>query len=175
MKTTRRLIAEHDLIERALTVLERAVSAIEAGQAPPQGFPAWAVEFFRNFADGCHHAKEEELFFPRLKERGIPEEGGPIGVMLYEHTVGRDCVGRMASAVEAEPFDAEGFAAAAREYIPLLRNHIFKENNVLFKMAERVLTDQDDAEIDRRFSEVEQERATICQMKRYGEDVARWE
>jgi len=132
MKSIDRLVSEHDIIERGLTVLEKAVAHIESGQAVPQEFPAWAPEFFRQFADKCHHAKEENLFFPLLKERGIPQEGGPIGVMLHEHDVGRDCVRRMRDASEADEFDKTKFALAANEFIPLLRQHIFKENNVLF-------------------------------------------
>ena len=41
------------------------------------------------------------MFFPVLKQRGIPEQGGPIGVMLHEHGLGRDCVGRMREAILA--------------------------------------------------------------------------
>ena len=84
---TVRLVAEHDVIERGLSLLESAVARIEAGQPFPDGFAQWAPQFFREFADRCHHAKEEDLFFPLLKERGIPEEGGPIGVMLHEHVM----------------------------------------------------------------------------------------
>ena len=103
MKSVERLKAEHELIERGLTLLEKAVARIEAGQSLPEGFPQWAARFFQQFADQCHHAKEEDVFFPVLKQRGIPEQGGPIGVMLHEHVLGRDCVGRMREASQAQP------------------------------------------------------------------------
>jgi hemerythrin-like domain-containing protein len=175
MKSVERLIAEHDLIERTLSLLEKAVANIEAGQSLPDGFPQWAARFFEQFADQCHHAKEEDVFFPLLKQRGIPEQGGPIGVMLHEHVLGRDCVGRMREASQTQPFDARTFADAAKQYIPLLRQHIFKENNVLFRMAERVMSDADDADVDIRFSQVEKERGLDSLQKSFGEDVARWE
>src|SRR5215470_16838415 len=158
MKSVERLKAEHDLIERGLTLLEKAVARIDAGQPLPEGFPEWAPRFFQQFADQCHHAKEEDVFFPVLKQRGIPEQGGPIGVMLHEHALGRDCVGRMREAGRAQPFDARTFADAARQYVPLLRQHILKENTVLFLMAERVMSDADDADVAARFAQVEQER-----------------
>jgi hemerythrin-like domain-containing protein len=106
MKSVERLMAEHDLIERGLTLLEKAVARLDAGQPLPDGFSAWAPRFLQQFADQCHHAKEEDIFFPVLKQRGIPEQGGPIGVMLHEHVLGRDCVGRMREANQAQPFDA---------------------------------------------------------------------
>jgi hemerythrin-like domain-containing protein len=175
MKSVERLKAEHDLIERGLALLEKSVARLEAGQSLPEGFPQWAPRFFQQFADRCHHAKEEDVFFPVLKQRGIPEQGGPIGVMLHEHGLGRDCVGRMREASQALPFDARTFADAARQYIPLLRQHIFKENNVLFHMAERVMSGADDADVANRFSQVERDRGLTGLHESYANDVAGWE
>jgi hemerythrin-like domain-containing protein len=175
MKSIDRLVAEHDIIERGLNVLEQAVARIDSGQAVPQGFPTWAPGFFAQFADQCHHAKEEDLFFPLLKERGIPEEGGPIGVMLHEHDVGRDCVRRMREAGEGDEFDGAKFAAAAKGFIPLLRQHIFKENNILFRMAGNVMSEADDADMDNKFTQVEQERDLAGMHERCDAEVARWE
>jgi len=175
MKTVERLKTEHDLIERGLTLLDKAVARIEAGQALPEGFPAWAPRFFQQFADQCHHAKEEDVLFPLLKQRGIPEQGGPIGVMLHEHVLGRDCVGRMRAASQVQPFDARKFAEAARQYIPLLRQHIFKENNVLFRMAEQVMSEADDADVTSRFLQVEQERGLSGWHESFASEVASWE
>jgi hemerythrin-like domain-containing protein len=175
MKSVERLLAEHELIERGLVLLERAVARIENHEPLPEGFAAWAARFFQQFADQCHHAKEEDVFFPLLKQRGIPEEGGPIGVMLHEHVLGRDCVRRMREASQAQPIDAQVFAEAARQYIPLLRQHIFKENNVLFHMAERVLTEADDADVTDRFAQVERERGLTDWHAKFAADVASWE
>jgi hemerythrin-like domain-containing protein len=175
MKSVDRLVKEHDLIERGLNLLEKSVALIESGQPVPNDLPAWAPNFFAQFADKCHHAKEEDLFFPLLKERGIPEQGGPIGVMLHEHDVGRDCVRRMREAGEADELDAAKFATAAKEFIPLLRQHIFKENNILFQMAGNVMSEADDAEMDDKFTRVEQERELAGMHERYDAEVARWE
>ena len=175
MKSVERLMAEHELIERGLVLLDKAVARIDAGQPLPDGFSGWAARFFQQFADKCHHAKEEDVFFPVLKQRGIPEQGGPIGVMLHEHILGRECVGRMREASQAQPFDAQMFAKAARQYIPLLRQHIFKENNVLFRMAERVMSEADDAEVTSRFSQVEQERGLTGWNEGFTSDMMRWE
>ncbi len=175
MKSIDRLVAEHEIIERGLGVLEKVVSQIECGQSVPDDFPKWAPQFFRQFADQCHHAKEEDLLFPLLKERGISEEGGPIGCMLQEHEVGRECVRRMREASEADPFDDTTFVAAAKEFIPLLRQHIDKENNILFQMAKNVLGEADDADLTEKFSNVEQERDLDGMHERYDAEVARWE
>ena len=175
MKSVERLMAEHELIERGLVILEKAVGRIGAGQPLPEGLPQWAPRFFQEFADKCHHAKEENVFFPLLKQRGIPEQGGPIGVMLHEHVLGRDCVDRMREASQTQPFDARKFADAAKQYIPLLRQHIFKENNVLFRMAERVMSEADDSDVTSKFSQVEKERGLTGWHESFGKEVAVWE
>ena len=174
MKSVEYLKSEHELIECGLNLLEKALARLEAGQPLPEGFSQWAPRLFQQFADKCHHAKEEDVFFPVLKQRGIPEHGGPIGVMLHEHVLGRDCVGRMREASEAQPFDARKFAEAAKQYIPLLRQHIFKENNVLFHMAERVMSQADDADVTGRFSQVEQERGLTGLHEGFGNELACW-
>ena len=175
MKSVERLMAEHELIERGLVLLDKAVARIDAGQPLPDGFSGWAARFFQQFADKCHHAKEEDVFFPVLKKRGIPEQGGPIGVMLHEHVLGRACVGRMNDASQAQPVDSHKFADAAKQYIPLLRQHILKENNVLFHMAERVMTEADDADVTSKFSQVEKERGLTGLNENFTSDMARWE
>jgi hemerythrin-like domain-containing protein len=81
----------------------------------------------------------------------------------------------MREASRAQPFDADPFAEAATQYIPLLRQHIFKENNVLFRMAERVMTEADDADVTGRFAQVEQERGLTDWHAKFAADVARWE
>jgi len=175
MKSIERLVAEHDVIERGLNILEQAVGRIDSNKPLPDGLLRWQPDFFSQFADKCHHAKEEDVFFPLLMARGIPAEGGPIGVMLHEHDVGRDCVRRMREASEADELDRAKFSAAAKEFIPLLRQHIFKENNVLFKMAENVLSQEDDADVAERFAKVEQERELEGMLERFDAEVSRWE
>ena len=81
----------------------------------------------------------------------------------------------MRVASQSQPFDARMFAEAARQYIPLLRQHIFKENNVLFHMAERVMSKADDDAVTGRFSQVEQERGLTRRHESFTTEVAGWE
>lgn len=146
---------EHRTIGRVLAVLERLLERDEAGRGFERAALARCVEFFRLFADACHHHKEEELLFPLLEARGIPREGGPIGVMLYEHRLGRGHVAAMAEALErAGDGDGEArerFRGAAESYLDLLAQHIFKEDQVLFPMGDGVLSEEDQADLAGRF------------------------
>ncbi len=159
MKATEILKEEHRAIERMLAVLETAAKRLETGEQVRPGLFREAVDFVRNFADSCHHGKEEANLFPLLEERGVPKEGGPLGMMLREHDAGREYIGAIDGAIAA--YEAGDTAAArliaesVRGYIALLGEHIWKEENVLFPMADQVLSAGDQRELEEQFEEVE--------------------
>ncbi len=155
---TQTLRREHEAILEMLAVAAELASRLEEGTPVPAEQLRDTIEFFTVFADRCHHAKEEELLFPALEQKGMPRAGGPIAVMLHEHDVGRAAVRRMSAAAEAYPADpaaGPAWAAAARDYTALLHGHIQKENNVLFVMAERLLSDAEQARLGADFETVE--------------------
>jgi hemerythrin-like domain-containing protein len=131
---------EHEAILSALNILEKMAADAETG-APvePKDIQSF-IGFLKEFADKCHHGKEEGLLFPAMIGAGVPDRGGPIGVMMSEHDTGRHFIHEMEDAI-APAFDPARFAKAARGYIALLRAHIQKENMVLFPMAEKVLSE----------------------------------
>jgi hemerythrin-like domain-containing protein len=159
MHPTDILSQEHRAIERMMDRLESQIANDQANHAFARSFYDEALDFFRNFADGVHHAKEENLLFVRLEERGMSGGGGPIGVMLAEHDQGRAYlrgVREHLEAAEAGSADArrQVFANAAG-YIGLLRQHIMKEDNILFRMARMILRPDDVVELTREFAAVE--------------------
>lgn len=152
------LRAEHETILCVIAVLQRLVDRSENGAGFERDAFGRCVEFFRSFADACHHAKEEDLLFPVLESRGIPRDGGPIGVMLEEHKLARGFTRDMGEALEAadrgEPDARVRFHAGAHQYIDLLTRHISKEDQVLFTMGDQVMTDEDQSNLCTRFCEV---------------------
>lgn len=134
------LMNDHRLIEAVMSSVERKLS----GETEfPAAFLRQALDFLVEYADRFHHAKEEEALFPALAGRGVPVEGGPIGMMLHEHTLGRkllaDIRSNLASAGQGDQEACATVRDRATQYIGLLRNHIWKEDNVLFRMARGVL------------------------------------
>jgi hemerythrin-like domain-containing protein len=96
-----------------------------------------------------------------MEAAGVPKKGGPIGVMLEEHEEGRRLTGGMRAAAEKL---AAGDEAARDEvqrnalgYVDLLRQHIMKEDSVLFPMAGRVIRGQERAEVADAFEQLQQE------------------
>src|SRR5262245_58941124 len=139
-KATELLSDEHRVIERVLAVLEKlAIRPVE------KSLDCWkkALDFFSHFADQCHHFKEEQVLFPAMEERGIPRDGGPIGMMLAEHEEGRDLVRLMRAAIALmetkNEVAKEILIDKAKAYVRLLKEHIQKENEILFKIADDVI------------------------------------
>ena len=155
MKTTNQLSRDHQEILRALEILTSAAATWRIDPLRTDKDCRALLDFLKTFADRCHHGKEEKVLFPKLMQAGIPMNGGPLGVMLYEHEQGRLLIRNMDQALEGKhPAD---FAFYANRYARLLEDHIAKEDNILFPKAEDVLTGEDDEALFRRFDEIENE------------------
>ncbi|OGQ83912.1 MAG: hypothetical protein A3F90_12005 [Deltaproteobacteria bacterium RIFCSPLOWO2_12_FULL_60_19] len=143
-------------MEEVLNALERLARAPELS-----ALDQWekAIDFIRNFADKCHHLKEEKLLFPAMEEHGVPLEGGPLGVMLMEHEEGRGYVKAMAAALTIAAKDPAAAKKTLQEmgraYVRFLREHIQKEDDILFNMADDVLSGEEQKELLRDFEEHE--------------------
>lgn len=179
MRATDDLKTEHGAVKRMLRVLEAASDRLSAGERVSPELFEDAIDFIRNFADRCHHGKEEELLFPALEKAGISRSGGPIGVMLSEHAEGRQFVQSMAAALEGyrkgDPESPKALAQAAKGYAALLAGHIYKEDNILFPMGDRVLSPEADAELVEGFERIESDRIGPGVHERYHEMIDRLE
>jgi hemerythrin-like domain-containing protein len=151
-KPTDILSDEHRVIERVLDALQ-GLTTVPVNQS--LGDWLKAMEFFRGFADQCHHFKEEKLLFPALEEHGIPRDGGPIGMMLQEHEEGRAHVKAMIAALEQLSTETgaarDALLSHARAYVTLLREHIQKEDDILFRMADEVIPEDEQRALLKQF------------------------
>jgi hemerythrin-like domain-containing protein len=159
MRPTEILSGEHRVIEQVLTCLERVADRAET-DALDCASGRDVVEFLQGFADRCHHGKEEARLFPAMERCGLPADAGPTAVMRAEHDTGRRAVRAMAAAVaDAERGDAAAagrFVREARAFVDLLRDHIAKEDQVLFPMADRMLAPSVQEDLLRGFAHAEE-------------------
>lgn len=160
MKAMDVLVEEHRVIERVLNSLETSANRLENGQTVPPELLLTATDFMRGFADGCHHAKEEGILFARMTEQGFTQQGCPLGVMLAEHECGRQYTRALIKAAEdMQAGDMSGVQRAimsSRSYVSLLRQHIYKEDHILFPMAAEVIPQDDHEALWEEFEQVEQ-------------------
>jgi hemerythrin-like domain-containing protein len=159
MTATQILEAEHRLIETVVKALGGATTALEKGQHADVALLTAAVEFLRVYADKLHHGKEETLFFPMLIERGVPPQGCPIGGLKHEHEKARALVQSLAERISAygqeKARPEEALLQALHELVDFYQNHIWKEDAMVFPMADKVLTTADQEELTAKFAEVD--------------------
>ena len=160
MRAIDALMQEHRVIEQVLDALESAATRLANGEAVPPRFFLDAATFASGFADGCHHRKEEGVLFPTMKQHGAPPGGGAIEVMLDEHEQGRSYVRQLREAARqldaGDSSAARRVIAAARGYVALLRDHIAKENEMLFPLADELIPASAQAGVVAAFEEVEE-------------------
>jgi len=158
---TGQLKDEHKVILRMLRIVEVASEKLENGEKVSPSVFRDAIDFIRTFADKCHHGKEQDTLFPMLGRRGFPMQGGPIAVMLMEHDQGRDYVGKLAAAVDryegSDKAAENAIVENARGYVGLLRDHIHKEDNILYPMGDKVLTGDDNISLLVEFERIEKQ------------------
>ena len=135
-----------------------------------------ALDFFRNFADRCHHGKEETHLFPAMEAKGFPRQGGPTGVMLHEHEQGRPISGAWLRPSRGPP-PASTKRSRCRSRPRLrrpLREHIEKEDHCLFTMANQALTDDDQQRLLAAFEHVEHEHMGLGTHEKYLKSPMSW-
>lgn len=171
MHITEILKTEHRVIEIVISALDKIAAEASEKQQLNSRAATKAVDFIRNFADRCHHGKEEDHLFASLTDAGMPVHGGPVGVMLQEHDMGREFVRQMDDAIgEAGKGNRDAinsYVTAAHGYTALLRAHIQKEDQILFPAAERMLSADKADELHRQFEAVEKDHMGEGTHERY--------
>lgn len=171
MKATQVLSDEHRVIEHVLSAMQLMTKRITQGEQVRPGFFLDAADFIKEFADGCHHRKEEGVFFIALEKAGLPTQGGPVGVMLADHEKGREFTRKMKAATQKW---ADGDSTVlsqvlenAQGYFDLLQQHIYKEDNILFPMADKILPAEVQQQVLNDFERIEVEETGAGFHERY--------
>ncbi len=152
---------EHEVIEHLLHVLGAMAKRVDHGEAVARTDVDGALEVVVNFADKCHHAKEEKALFPALR-RASPKEGAELVHRLEgDHAAGRHLVAALRSEVPAvESGDAKAraqFAKDARSYVALLTQHIDAETKLLLPLIDRSLSPKERTALAVEFDRIERE------------------
>ena len=154
------LVAEHEMIERAMAVLKTELEKLQPARAASFRLRR-ATDFLLQFGDGIHNVKEERHLFPLMEQRGIPTKGGPIGVMLAEHESERfllnDMLQDFPTMSESTREDVDALIERGQEYLTVRANHIWKENDVLYAMGRRALSEEDNEKLLAAFDTLNEE------------------
>ena len=155
------LTHEHKYILKVVHGLSVIDEDLSRGEQVDADLMQRVVWFMRNFADKCHHAKEEAVLFPAMEEKGVPKTGCPLDALRAEHEKGRKLVTALKEAADA-------YAAGSSEAVEELRgaiggirqlypNHIWKEDEMVFPMAERLFMQDEMKKLKTDFDQAESE------------------
>ncbi|MCK5688580.1 DUF438 domain-containing protein [Myxococcota bacterium] len=138
------LIRDHEIAEQ---VFDAGQKAFEQEAGPSRDMVGKLLKYFVEYADRIHNHKEEDHLFPLIEERGVPRNGGPLAVMLAEHEQSRQIMEKFGPlATDYADGKLEDFPELKKlyfEYTELLKGHYWKENDILYPMAERVMSPED--------------------------------
>lgn len=148
MKCTDILLQDHKLMLRALDVLEQMAKRVERHEALEHDDVDAVLRFLRVFGDDFHQSREESGLFPELLRKAHGQEA-PLRQMLFEHEQERSLVEGLEDSLYTK--NGKEFAHFAHRLIELLRNHVRKEDNILFGITERMLTKEQDEQVVAQF------------------------
>jgi hemerythrin-like domain-containing protein len=174
MKSIDILVEEHKYIKMVLAEIRRQCTAIaKGGKVEFQEFYS-IIDFVRNFTDKYHHKKEEDRLFNVMAEQlGLGVEAGPIAGMLVEHNIGRAHIMDLEKALkECEKGNTDAkvdIIASAIGYEKMLAKHIDKEDNAIYRHAERSLSEETLEKLDEEFEAVEKDSENTAIRNKYTE------
>ena len=144
-RPTHLLRHEHRVIHQAMHALEGMCLRMRVGSRVPAEVLANMLDFFSNFTDGFHHAKEERHLFPALEQIGIKNENGLLAFLRSEHKTERKLLTELMRAVgeyRRDPATCEKFVSVALQFKDRLIGHMQKEDAILFRLAEEMMDEQ---------------------------------
>ena len=160
-KTSKILADEHQNILKVIDALSDECNNLDVGKEINKDFLTKAIDFIRNYADRFHHAKEEDILFKEFvkcaEQEGSCVHCNPVEQMLSEHDQGREFVKEMEQGLIKN--NKEKVIEGIRGYTSLLKEHIFKEDNILYPMADESLDKKTEETMLKKFEKVEKERS----------------
>lgn len=149
---TKVLSDEHQNILKVIDVVLNECDELEKGKDLKNDFFNVVLNFIKKYADGFHHIKEEDILFKAMLQNQSGMHCNPIPVMLMEHDEGRNYVKGMEIALRDG--NKHELLENARGYCYLLQEHIYKEDNILYPMAETALNDMEKQQVENLCNQV---------------------
>ncbi len=143
------LLSEHRTILQILDEVERESRRLEANAALRESFWFDLLRFLDDFDAGVHHTKEERLLFPALEASGLSPTSGPTAVLRDDHLRCHFLRDRIEQTLRQR--DRSRLQAAVASYLDLARAHVLKENQILFPLARRLISQEALAILRREF------------------------
>lgn len=148
------LLDEHRNIEKLLHILEQELEIFDRGESPDYQILQAIIDYFQDYPESYHHPKED-IVFEKLKLRD-PAVARQIGDAKAEHQAETNRLRQFARAVEdilaGRELLRQAFHNVARDFVEHQRQHMVKEERLLFPSAVNALRPEDWVEINARLN-----------------------
>lgn len=145
----KRLVEEHTRIKRFIALVPGIVGRLDVESEEGRDRILRGVDFIRNYADRCHHAKEEDILFAYF-----PPDLDILQTMLEDHRRGRARVKGILDALASR--NGAEVAANLAGYAGILTEHIKKEDEILYPWMDRNLSTRQVGEIYAKFRDADE-------------------
>jgi hemerythrin-like domain-containing protein len=146
------LMIEHRLIERMVAVAASHRIEIDGGGRPDRRLIDNLVDFFRTYADECHHGKEEDLLFARLQSKPLPPAlAEAMGRLIEDHVRSRALVVKLDGLNQGE--DGGQISEVLGQLTTLYPDHIRREDKEFFPQAMQYLDREESDQMLNEFRE----------------------
>lgn len=149
------LYEEHEVIITAAGLVDKAAALIENNPTEYEKAMRTLLHFFREYADGYHHRKEEELLFPEMERESELLAGGILAEMWENHRDFRQMLQEIEALLNSKEY--KRVAQMAKQYTDSLLDHIAAENDEVFQSAQTLLHAGDLEKMGFRFEDCDRE------------------
>ncbi len=152
---------DHRVIQEVLAGMSAVADLLDSGKQVDSSILGDLVQFLAVFADHCHHAKEEQYLFPLLVAKADTATKRELQLLEQEHGWAAQLVGKLARAsaayIENPLVMRYRVVVLLRSLVELYPAHIWKEDYLLFPMAQQNLSEAEQEYMADCFEDVERE------------------
>lgn len=164
------LMEEHKNILKVIDKINEECDKISKGKEVNEKFFLDAIDFIKNYADKLHHAKEEDLLFKEFCKSSTNLHCNPVDQMLYEHESGRNFIKGLEEGLKEK--NKKKVIQNALGYCELLKEHIYKEDNVLYPLSEQSLDKKIKDNLSKKFKDIDKtNKSKIDKYKKFVKEL----
>ncbi len=149
------MLDEHELIAQAEEVIENLNNSWHNNSEKYENAVASLIAFFREYADGHHHRKEEEVLFPAISNHPDFILQDIIDELEQHHEDFREYTKEIEHALDEKEYEKS--YTVLTNYLQDLLDHIAIENDELFVLAETLLDEDELKTIYFKFMDIDME------------------
>jgi len=171
MTPTENLIKEHKEINELLEIMSKIAAKIKSKDVFYPTDVEEIIDYLIIIIDKSHQGKEDEVFYPELMSTGISKETEPLSIINYEHVLAKRYLKEISSCVVnckiGNDFSGDLLADSLTNYVIVIQNHIKREEEIVFPIANEVFSEEKQHEILQRFEVIDQQNITHSFLERF--------